>query len=242
MGAQPDVQSDVVNDPERKANLKAETVVTENSELPLAIDSSGQADIADSKGGPETAYIEGGPQTTWRERGDGDDVLKADAEGELAAVESKLDDMGTEIVDVVKVTERREEQITASIEENHTKDNTSPPAQKSADPDPIDSDSDTEEDATPTGPPLLTIDGNHIRRHSDTAKKLYAQLANSNDLTKQIGRKDFVQYFRNQGASNLTCRRLYAKFNPKNSPFMDYDEFQSHVLTRTLKAGEEAKQ
>jgi len=209
--AQPQIQQNVVNEAEPKANPEASPVATEKSEAQLlAIDTSGQS-----------------------ERVDGDDLKKADGMGEPATVESKVDANNAEIINVVNDPEQKERES--------SKVNNSTAAKNSADPDITDSDSNTEEDATTKAPPLLTIEGNNIVRHSDTTKEMFAQLVNSDDLTKHIARKDFVQYFRKQGATNLTCRRLYTKFNPKNSAHMDYDEFQSNVLAHTQKAEEEAK-
>jgi len=102
--------------------------------------------------------------------------------------------------------------------------------------------SDTEPEAKDWGEPLLTMDGEHIRRHSDTTKKMFAQLAKSDDLSKRILKKDFLLYFRQQGATNLTSRRLYSKFNPENTGSMNFDEFQTNLIANTYKVGEEVQQ
>jgi len=207
--AKPDVQLPVQNEPEVQPTG--------------AVDSLGQ---------PETGYSEAG-----------DGVKKAVGEVESPVVESKLENNQTEVVVKASATEQKEEKNTtpAATEVNPAEANATEfsPAQKPADADSADSDSGTEAEAKAEGPPLLTIDGDRILRHSDNAKKLFAQLAHSEDLKKQIARKDFVQYFRNQGAANLTCRRLYSKFNPQNSAFMNYDEFQANLVAHTQKAGEE---
>jgi len=140
-------------------------------------------------------------------------------------------------------TEQEEKRTTLASNESPTEDN--PATESAVDKSLGNADSDnlhTQADEKDYGEPLLTINGDRIRRHSDTTKKIFSQLAKSDDLSKQILKKDFMQYFRNQGVTNLTARRLYSKFNPENTGSMNFEEFKANVTANTYKEEEEVKQ
>jgi len=161
---------------------------------------------------------------------------KVDLEKQAAqvqAVENEAESDSKKSSTEQKVKESNATTATKAVKDQLNPTTESNPALVSADAD--SADSDTEAEAKDNGPPLLTIDGENIRRHSDTTKKLFQQLANSDG--SRIEKKDFMQYFRNQGASNLTSRRLYSKFNPENTPSMTFDQFQVNLLANTVKEG-----
>jgi len=238
---QPDTAKIKAEDEIKKAEAKREPasvestvesnkgeVVTEAKREPAAVESKAEMTkdevVADAKREPENH--------------DEENLEKEPAQ--VQAVEN-----GTERDSKKTSTEQKEEQGNTTALTKAIADEVNPPKESSpvlvtADADA--SDSATDAEGKDPGPPLLTIDGDHIRRHSDTTKKLFQQLAQSSDPNGKISKKDFMQYFRNQGATNLTSRRLYSKFNPKNTPAMDFDEFQANLLANTYREGEEVNQ
>jgi len=89
--------------------------------------------------------------------------------------------------------------------------------------------------------PLLFVDGRHVRRQTDTTRKLFQDLKKFKDSSGKLPKKDFVKYFREQGMSTRTCRQMYAKFSPKDATSVSFREFNENILNLTLRVGEEAK-
>jgi len=89
--------------------------------------------------------------------------------------------------------------------------------------------------------PLLFIDGRHVRRQTDTTRKLFQDLKKFKDSSGKLPKKDFVKYFREQGMSTRTCRQMYAKFSPKDATSVSFREFNENILNLTLKVGEKPK-
>jgi len=89
--------------------------------------------------------------------------------------------------------------------------------------------------------PLLYWDGKHVRRQTDTTRKLF-QDVKLKDSGGKLPKKDFVKYFRDQGMSARNCRQLYAKFSPKDASSLSFREFNENILNLTLKIGEKPKE
>jgi len=89
--------------------------------------------------------------------------------------------------------------------------------------------------------PLLFVDGRHVRRQTDTTRKLFQDLKKFKDSSGKLPKKDFVKYFREQGMSPRNCRQMYAKFCPKDATSVSFREFNENILNLTLKVGEEPK-
>jgi len=240
-----------------KSEVQA-SIVNEADVQPSALtDSVEQPDIAKSKAEDEIkkadAKIEPDGVESKSESNKGEVV--ADAKSEPEHDEVNMEKQPAQVQPVENKTEndskkasteqKEEEQSNTTTAAKAIPDEVNPPTETaqalvSADADSADSDTDAETKEPEA--PLLTMDGEHIRRHSDTTKKLFKQLANSSDSSGRIAKKDFMQYFRNQGATNLTSRRLYSKFNPKNTPSMTFEEFQVNLLANTYRKGDEVNQ
>jgi len=89
--------------------------------------------------------------------------------------------------------------------------------------------------------PLLFYDGKHVRRQTDTTRKLFQDVKKLKDSGVKLPKKDFVKYFREQGMSPRNCRQMYAKFCPKDATSVSFREFNENILNLTLKVGEEPK-
>lgn len=86
--------------------------------------------------------------------------------------------------------------------------------------------------------PLLFVDGRHVRRLSDTPKKLFNDIT-SNNTSIKLPKKEFMKYFRAQGMPTRNCRQLYYKFCPKAASSLSFREFNENILSLTLRVGEE---
>jgi len=171
-----------------------------------------------------------------------EDENNAEPTNPLDQVEIK-DDSKSAAVEVVKdettgketMPALEDQTMEAKSEAHQTVSNGDPEKAKA---DKADGESDSDTEPLYDGPPLLVLEGQEIRRQSDNAKKLFSHIMHSNDLSQPMSRKDFLQYFREQGETNITSRRLYNKFNPDNSTTMSFEEFKENLQTHTLKNDE----
>jgi len=234
---QPDIAKSKTEDEIKKADAKREPVADESKS-----ESNNGGVVADAKREPvadesKAESKKGEVVADTKKEPELDEVNKEKQPAQVEAVENK-----TESDSKKTSTEQKEEQSDTTTATKVVPDEVNPPTETTpalVSADAGSADSDTDAEVKEPQAPLLTMDGEHIRRHSDTTKKVFKQLA---DPDGRITKKDFLLYFRNQGATSLTSRRLYSKFNPKNTASMTFDEFQENLLANTYRKGEEVKQ
>jgi len=226
-----EVQASAVNDADVQPSVYAETVEKHNSAKTKAEEETKKADANREPTAVESNTAEVAADVKREPESNHDEVNLKIQPAQIPACENE-----TESDSKKKLTEQKDEQrstttITKAIPDEVKQPKESTPVLVSTDAD--SADSDTDADGKDLGPPLLTLDGEHIRRHSDTSKKMFKQLAHLSKPRSRIAKKDFLQYFRNQGATHVTSRRLYSKFNPRNTPSMNFEEFQVNLIANT---------